>query len=91
MSRGCVELSRAEAEKSLSESRAKADATSEPIYKEIKNKDVKRKAKKTTTSRPKISLDDPCASCPANKEKSTRFVDNIRNQRVVVEYWVNTK
>jgi len=38
-------------------------------------KDVKRKAKSITTSRPKISLDDPCASCPANKEKSTRFVD----------------
>jgi hypothetical protein len=38
-------------------------------------KDGKRKAKKTSTSRPKISLDDPCFSCPANKEKSSRFVD----------------
>ena len=39
-SRVCVEHSRDEAEKSLSESRAKADATSEPIYKEIKNKEA---------------------------------------------------
>jgi hypothetical protein len=50
-------------------------ADSAPKTPSVKTAKPKKSKKKSTTTRPKIDLNNPCASCPARDTKGDRFVD----------------